>query len=134
MAVGMLNTDFIGEIVNRIRTIREKAKLTREELSQILNKADNYISHIESRQTVISLPMLEKFLKIFYVPPALFFSDSFYEYLGEQKSIDRLLKIVAKHLPNIEDKKEKRKQQQKEYKEKLKEKYAEERRRKNSYN
>lgn len=49
-----------AKIGRRIRSVRQSKNMTQAELSAIVNCSNNYLSHIETAQCKVSLPMLLK--------------------------------------------------------------------------
>ena len=85
--------------IDRLLMLRRQARMTGKDLSSILGKAENYISHIEKYKIDPSLGTLLDILRVFDIMPVEFFHKDFIEYISERDTIER---IQAKAKAQIE--------------------------------
>lgn len=117
-SLGMKTFDYIHEITNRMRFIRQIAGLSRADLSCILEKADNYISHLESHRNKLTMEEFISFIKVFHISLTKFFANNFYKIFNQPAVIEQLKLCVEKLQPKLDERKKIRYEEQKEYKRK----------------
>ncbi len=89
----------MDDLTNRIGFFRNKLNLSARELSLRVGKSDTYINKVESKDFVISLPMLLNIVEALEISCAEFFSDNYTNYKQDKEILD-LLKALPKDRKN----------------------------------
>lgn len=84
------------ETALRISKLRTRKKFSARELSQMIDKSDNYINHLETNAFNITLKTLYDILEACECSAEEFFYENFDDY-KEDKEIIELLKKVDKN-------------------------------------
>ena len=84
----------IKELGLRISYVRNKANFSARELSQMIGKSDQYISHVEHGRIKISVEILSLILEVCEFPEERIFSKNIYDY-----DIDNELLSLIQSLP-----------------------------------
>lgn len=80
----------IDELIMRIGYFRNNKKLSARELSLMLGKSKTYINQIESRNFILSLPMLLNIIDALEISCAEFFSENYTNYKHDKEIINLL--------------------------------------------
>ena len=80
----------IDELIMRIGYFRNDKKLSARELSLMLGKSKTYINQIESRNFILSLPMLLNIIDALEISCAEFFSENYTNYKQDKEIINLL--------------------------------------------
>ncbi|HEY9060045.1 MAG TPA: helix-turn-helix transcriptional regulator [Pseudobacteroides sp.] len=95
---------------SRIRIVREKKRLTQEQLAEMVELSNNYISNIELNRSIPSLDTLVKICNALEVTPDYILIDSIYtskEYIKDEiaknlnKCNEKSIKIISKFISLI---------------------------------
>lgn len=101
-----MNLDF-KKLGVRLRAVREKRKLTQEELAEMIGMSNNFISNIERNYSIPSLETLVKICNALEITPDYVLLDSIYtakEYLKDdiarmlEKCSEKDIKLIAKFI------------------------------------
>jgi transcriptional regulator with XRE-family HTH domain len=95
---------------SKIRIVREKKKLTQEQLAEMVELSNNYISNIELNRSIPSLETLVKICNALEITPDYILIDSIYtskEYIKDEIAQklnmcnEKSIKIISKFIDLI---------------------------------